>query len=703
MAYDAREQWERYLYCRDRGHYDFVEKADACENFFAGSQWSSEDLAALREARRPAMTINKIMATLSIMFGEQIFNRTEVLFRPMKQSPAQVAEALTMVWQQISQNNQLSWLRSDIFADGVIRSRGFYDARLNFDDNTFGEVRISKINSKNVLIDPDAEEYDPDHWNDVLTTKWLNPDDIEVLYSAEPAQILREQVSMATGSSESLDRYRDSFAGLRQFNESTGTGSSFGNNVRVIERQYRKLSKAEHFVDLMTGDMRPVPAEWERNRISAFLQKVGPQVAVTKKLIRRVRWCVTAGDLVLHDDWSPYKRFTIIPYFPHFRYGKTIGVVENLIGPQEILNKVSSQELHIVNTTANSGWAVEENSLVNMTIEELEVTGAKTGLVVEYRKGTTPPQKIQPNQPPTGLDRISMKAEEHIKTISNVSDSMSGFDRADVAAKAISYKQQRGAVSMSKMLDNLERTDWFLARHVLDIVQAYYSNERIIKITKDDFTNESAEMSVNAMDPVTGIITNDLTVGEYSIVITSSPYRASLEDSQFEQAKALRELGIPIPDAVLIENSRLLRRAEVLKAMEAASQSPEAIEAAEMAKRDAQATIGLKEANIEKTVATTQHIGVKAQVEMAEAQQGDGEEGDGGEMAVEGLRMRAELEKVNEELELKRYEIEKKYEFERWKFTEEQKLERERMERDMAQQRADRIRQDNTPVAPTKA
>lgn len=698
MAYTAHDQWQRYVYCRDRGHLDFVEKSDKCERFFCGDQWLSEDLANLRAARRPAMTINKILATLSIMFGEQIFNRTEVLFRPTKHSPAEVADALTMVWQQISQNNQLSWLRSDVFADGIIRGRGFYDARLDFSDNTFGEVRITKINSKNVLIDPDAEEYDPDHWNDVITTKWLNPDDIEVLYSKDAAEELRGRYKASVGSTDYTDMYRDSFAGIRQLNQSTGEGFQIGNNVRIIERQFRKLDKAEHFVDLLTGDMRPIPSDWDRNRIAAFMDKVGPQIGVTKKIVRRVRWVATAGDIVLHDDWSPYKRFTVIPYFPHFRYGRTIGVVENLIGPQEILNKVSSQELHIVNTTANSGWKVEENSLVNMSVEELETNGAQTGLVVEYRKGSQPPEKIQPNQPPSGLDRISMKAEEHIKTISNVSDSMMGFDRADVAAKAISYKQQRGAVSMSKMLDNLERTDWFLARHVLDIVQSYYSNERIVKITKDDFTNESAEIVVNGVDPISGVITNDLTVGEYSIVITSSPYRASLEDSQFEQAKALRELGVPIPDSVLIENSRLLRRAEVLKAMQAQAESPAAQLAAQLQQRDAEATIGLKEANIEKTMATTQHISVKAQVEAAEA---GGEEGDGGEAAIDGMRMRAEIDQKNEELELRRYEIDQRMALERWRAEQEIALKREEAAREAMNRRTDMLRQ-TTNTTPKK-
>ncbi|WP_230685339.1 hypothetical protein, partial [Streptococcus pneumoniae] len=92
---------------------------------------------------------------------------------------------------------------------------------------------------------------------------------------------------------------------------------------------------------------------------------------------------------------------------------------------QELLNKTSSQELHVVNTTANSGYKVRSGSLTNMTPEELEQRGAETGIVIETNGDPeSDVVKIQPNQVPAGLDRISYKAEEHIKTISGVSDYM---------------------------------------------------------------------------------------------------------------------------------------------------------------------------------------------------------------------------------------------------------------------------------------
>lgn len=654
----SHEQWARFQYCRDRGHLDFITKADRCEQFFAGSQWNENDLAALRESGRPALTINKIISTISTILGEQIYNRTETLFRPKNGSPTDVAEALTKMWMHVSQENQLPWKRSDLFCDGVIRSRGFIDMRMKFTDSMQGEIEISQLNSKNVVIDPDAESYDPDEWNDVFITKWLNGQDVSILYNEEDGKYLstREGSSFVYGF-DSIERTRDRFSGLYPVSGYYGVldAEMVRRNIRVLERQHRKLDKQLHFVDIETGDMRPVPLDWDRNKIAALVEKAGGRISTTKKLVKRIRWTVTADNVLLHDDWSPYKHFTVIPYFPYFRYGKTLGIVEHLLGPQEILNKVSSQELHIVNTTANSGWVVEQDSLLNMTIDELEASGAKTGLVLEFKKGATPPEKITPNQTPTGLDRVSYKAEEHIKTISNVSDSMQGFDREDVAAKAIAYKQQRGSVNLTKALDNLERTDYIMARNGLDLIQQYYTEPRIVNITHADITRAPEELSVNQPDPVSGEIENDLTLGEYDITIASSPYRASIEDSQFEQALALRKEGVAIPDSVLIENSRLMRRADIVKQMEGDKNSPEA-------QAQAQLQIRGQQAEVSKVEAEAQAKGADAQLKVAKAAKEANEAQDGGqtelikmreELQIERERMAAELQKMREEMALK--------------------------------------------------
>ena len=586
--------WTRYAWARDQGHQRFVTKADKCDRFFRGDQWDEEDKKKLAEVRRPALTINKIMSTISNVMGEQIANRAEIAYRPRSGAPADVAEALTKVFKQISDNNKLDWLRSDMFSDGVITSRGFLDVRIDYGDSMQGEVKICKLNPKNVILDPDGEDYDPDSWADVMVTKWMTADDIAILYSKEDAEFLRNRdQSYYPYGYDSIQMYRDRFGD--RFNPAYNGShdhSSVMRNLRVIDRQYRKLDRQKHFVS-QDGDMRPVPEEFDRDRIAMFVDQFGFQVV--DKLVRRIRWTVISDNVVLFDDWSPYKHFTVVPYFPHFRHGHTVGLVENLLDPQEVLNKVSSQELHVINTTANSGYKVRAGALANMTVGELEERGAQTGIVIEVNGDPDKDiQKIQPNQVPQGLDRVSYKAEEHIKTISGISDSMQGMDRADVAAKAIQAKRQAGSTNLVKPLDSLTRTDHILARNVLDLVQTFYTEERLLTITKNSLTGEQETFAINQPGPE-GRIINDLTLGEYDVVVSSVPVRETLEDSQFEQAMALREAGVQIPDSVLIDASRLQKKAEILKAIEGDQESPEAQAAAELQRRAQEAEVAKAE------------------------------------------------------------------------------------------------------------
>lgn len=569
--------WYRYSFCRDNGHNAFVEKAELCDRNFSGDQWVETDKSALRLARRPALTINKIISTLSNVLGEQIFTRNEISFRPKKQAMQSVADALTLVAKYVSDNNQLDWKRSDMFADGCITSRGYLDMRMAFDDSMQGDIVIENINPKNVIVDPDAEDYDPDKWNEVFVTKWLTADDIAILYNKEDADYLRnrDQTFFPYGY-DSIQSMRDRFGD--RFNPmiiGTYDESSVMRAIRVIERQHRLLDRQKHFVFQETGEVRPIPEDFDRNRIAWYVEKFG--FGVMTKLVHRIKWTVVADNVLLHDEWSPYKHFTIVPYFPYFRHGRTIGLVENLLGPQELLNKVSSQELHVINTTANSGWKIRAGALVNMAIEELEQRGAETGLVVEVNGDPDKDVvKIQPNNMPQGLDRLSYKAEEHIKTISGVPDSAQGHDREDVAAKAIREKRTAAKTNIVKPLDSLNRTDFILARNMLDLVQEFYTEPRLLNITTDALTGESTELAVNQPHPETGEILNDLTLGEYGVVTTSVPQRDSLEDTQFDQAVELKQLGVQLPDEILIENSRLLRKRDIVKKLAAQAQSPEA-------------------------------------------------------------------------------------------------------------------------------
>ena len=692
------EQYNRYIRARDNGHTAFVEKSRTCRDFFFSRQWKQEDLDALTNFRRPALTINKIKTTVSTVLGEQIANRSEISFRPRGGAQnADLANVLTKVFKQISDNNQLAWIRSDVFADGMVTGRGFYDVRLDFNDSMMGEVRIDHLNPNNVLLDPDASAYDPTKWNEVFVTGWSTPDDIEVLYSHADAELLRTRDHAAFGFSyDSVAQVslRETFAGKERIIPAYSTGDREKDThtvrmCRIIERQYRKLRKVQHFVDPSTGDTRQIPEGWDRERIAAVREAGG--LEVVDKLVRAIRWTVTCDDVVLKDEWSPYTFLTVVPYFPYFMHGQTAGMVEDLLGPQELLNKATSQELHVINTTANSGWKVKAGALTNMTVEELEQKGAQTGLVLEVNE-MDGVDKITPNQVPTGLDRVTFKAEEHIKSVSGVNDSMQGFDREDVAARAIEKKRQAGSTStLSKPLDNLTRSDFYLARNILQLVQTFYTEPRLLTITDGSPAGGIETVPVNQPTPE-GQILNDLTIGEYDIVITSVPHRETLEDSQFEQAVALRELGIMIPDDILIDASRLQDKKVIIQRMMGDQNSPEAQEAAERQRRLEEAQTQQEEAKAAKTAADaglsqarTGEVQVKTQM-MAQGGEGD----DGMAAAAEQARLQMEAVKTENDIGLKQAEFEHRRQMDYMKLGEERRRTDADMQMKAAEYRAQR-------------
>ena len=567
----TRTQWARYERARDNGHLDYVEMALKCDEYYQGDQWDDEDAAALEAEGRPALTINTILPTINTILGEQSTRRADIQFKPRRGGDGAIAHTLTKLYMQIADNNKLDWVEQQVFSDGLIMDgRGYFDVRMDFSDHVEGEIRITAKDPLDILIDPDAKDADPKTWNEVFETRWMTLDEIAELYGEKKAErllfVAENGMSFGPDSVEYQEtRFGDTETNDDYFGAGVPGDEEYRNikALRVVERQHKKLSRAMFFVDPDTGDQRQAPDAWSEAKNKKFAKQYN--LNLISKIIRKIRWTVTCDQVVLHDDWSPYNQFTIVPFFCYFRRGRPFGVVRNLLSPQEQLNKIASQELHIVNTTANSGWMVESGSLVGMTADDLEEHGAETGLVLEYARGTTPPQKIGANQIPTGLDRIAQKAAANIKTISGVNDSMLGTDSAEVSGIAIQAKQNRGAIMIQVPLDNLRKSRQYLAEKILNLIQTFYTEQRVIQVTnEDDPLKPREEMVINQQTPE-GRIINDLTIGEYDVIVATAPARDSFDETQFAEALALRQAGVVVPDDAIIEYSHLARKGELAK------------------------------------------------------------------------------------------------------------------------------------------
>ena len=647
-------QWDRYTRARDNGHVDYVDLAKKCDAYYQGEQWDSSDIAALDAEGRPALTINTILPTINTVLGEQVNRRADIRFKPRRGAEQETADTLTKLFSQIADNNKLDWVEQQVFTDGLIMDgRGYFDVRIDFSDNMQGEVRITAKDPLDIILDPDAKEYDSTTWNEVFETKWMTLDEIEELYGKEQAdKLLFIAENGQTYGRDSVEYYETRYGDTDDTDDYIGTSTTgYGDEyrsvkaLRVIERQYKKLHRIDCFVDKQNGDMRPVPENWSAAKTKKFAKQY--DLDLYSKMKKRVRWTVTCDKVVLFDDWSPYDEFTIVPYFAYFRRGRPFGMVRNLLSPQEQLNKVASQELHIVNTTANSGWLVESGSLTSMQVEDLEEHGAETGLVLEYNRGSTPPGKIQPNQIPTGLDRISLKAANNIKEISGINDSMLGTDSAEVSGVAIQAKQNRGIVMIQVPLDNLKKTRLYLAEKVLNIIQQYYTEERVIMIANGEASGDMEQNEMMVINQQAGDqIINDITIGEYDVVVNTTPARDSFDEVQFAEALNLRQVGVAIPDDAIVQYSNLNDKTELARRIRTLTgQEPPSPEQQQLLQIQQQFQFQQLQLEIAKLEAEVQKLQSEAQVNLAKAQD------------VSSVQPQLQLAEAQAKLEMKQREL----------------------------------------------
>lgn len=626
MSDAAKSNWERYQYVLGRGHEDYVFRAGRLEGFYlggdidaqgmllGGGQWTDADLAVLHEEGRPAYEFNEIRPSINSAIGYQIHNRMDISFRPAGSgADQQLAEIRSRLAMFICDHEQWHYKETQVFSDGLIEQRGYFDVRVKFDKNIQGDVCIEVLDPRDVIPDPDAKTYDPDGWADVIVTRWMTLDDIEDWYGAKA----RKQVE-ATRPDDSDFGQGDSSGERNRFGVDEISAGGWmdvagSKRVRVIDRQQWRYSMTAVAVH-PTGDIQVI--EDVAEDVKADLLAKG--CIFTKKMVKRVYWTVTTKDVALFDDFSPFPWFSVLPYFPYFRRGKTRGLVDIATGPQQVLNKGLSQNIHIVNTTANSGWIVEQNSLTNMDTPQLEEDGAKSGLVIEHRQGSKEPSKIQPNAVPQGIDKLIDRARTTIHDVT-VPEAMRGEQGPEVSGIAIQSKQFASQQQLAVPLDNLALTRNILARRLDWLIGNYYDAERVIRVTETDpVTGEDGteEIVINQQDG-SGNYLNDMTIGLYDVVVSDVPMQITFENSQFTQAVEMRKAGIEVPSWAVIKHSNLTDKAEILAEMRKPQTDPEKEAKAKLLDAQARKT----DAEIDKVVADTVATNIEAQFGATQAAQ----------------------------------------------------------------------------------
>lgn len=572
----------------------WAEVAKRCVDYFEGRQWSAADLAILKAEGRPALTLNKIKPLVNLALGYHLNNRTDLAFLPGYDGTgtAEIAAALTHTAKQISEKNQKPYVDSEVFLDGIVSGRGFWDYRLDFSANMLGEVKIRAQDPFSTYVDPDAMEYDLNSGNFVMTSRMVSLEEVEHFYGAAVSNMvgpLLRAGGVSRGMPVSTLPFEEEITPWRRFGGEWDDPTSWGNGlytyndfvdaarktVRLLDIQHYVLTKRWFFVDLDTGSQRAIPDFWDRVKIQKALtwaRDQGQPVVAMERAVRRVRWTHMIGDVIAYDDWSPYDTFTVIPFFPYWRRGFTQGMVQDLLDPQDELNKRASAELNIIGRSSNGGWLVHKGSLTPQERENLERHGSRPGVIVEWdsKEGrVSKPEQIQPSATPVAMDRLQKKADDNLKQIAGINDSALGqVDQSAMSGRAIEARQRQTIVGLEGFVSNFHRSADLCGRKTKELIQGHYTEERVIRVIGPG--RNPIQMVINQRTAAG--VTNDVTLGDYAIAIDETPLAKSFLEGQWRELLEMKGLGMPIPDDWVIDASSVARKEELKVAMAQARQ-----------------------------------------------------------------------------------------------------------------------------------
>jgi hypothetical protein len=577
-------------------------QAKRAVEYFEGKQWSSTDLQKLRREKRPALTINKIRPLVNLVIGYHLNNRTEDRVLPGHDASgsSETALSLTHVFKQIDEICQMPWIDAEVFLDGITTGRAYYDSRLDFENNDFGDVKITASDPFATYLDPDGDRYDLNETcSFVATSRMVSVDEVEHHYGRLAADWVRPLTRGAvfnafpTGlydGAEEVTPWRR-FGGEEEVPQQWATfGQQFYDwidrarkSVRLVDMQHYVRCKRWFFVDLDTGDRRPVPDHWTRDKVEKTVfwsQQQGYPVIVQQRATRRLRWTHMVGDVIVYDEWSPYSSFTLTPFFPYFRRGVTQGLVEHLLDAQDEVNKRRSARLNIIGRSSSGGWQFPKGSLDAQQKANLEMYGSTPGFHMEYdtKDGKLgAPQQIQPGTTPVAMAQLENEASDDLKEIAGINDSALGqIDQASLSGRAIEARQRQTIVGLEGFMANYHRSKELLGRKKLELVQEHYTEERIIRITGPG--NNPIQMTINQRTAA-GIV-NNVCLGKYRVVIDETSLSKSFLEGQFNELREMKEIGMPIPDEFIVDASSVGRKDEMKAALAAARQAEMAAAAA---------------------------------------------------------------------------------------------------------------------------
>jgi hypothetical protein len=301
-----------------------------------------------------------------------------------------------------------------------------------------------------------------------------------------------------------------------------------------------------------------------------FEAKASKQAGVTVDsvdTVPRARVAYFAGDVLLSDEWLPYRhnQFTLIPYvYKRQRSdGRPYGIVRAAIDPQRELNKRRSKAMHLLNTVQ----VVADVDAVDDPAVLAREAARPDGIILKRAgKELSIHRNVDLAQTQVA---VMEQAGRDIQDALGVFDENVGKSTNAVSGVAIQQRQRASGLNQMFAFDALRLMKKRLGGELLELIRQYFTHEMVIEIT--DRLNASREVAlpVGRFGKGGPMDAEELFSGDFDVVVEEVPDVLSARELEVQRLDMLLKAGVPIPPDVLVEVSGVQHKEKILAALAA--------------------------------------------------------------------------------------------------------------------------------------